>query len=330
MPTLSFENMERVRRQVNQREEQRIRRLYTQAANNVANKASYLATFGDSNDGVAAAFLKNQIVQPLDASIDNIARALEGYSPEAMRAISNAAVEDVTAWATSAGMQIGTAYAYVPHEVVESLVTGQVYGGGWNLSGAIWGDNDKTKRDIYEIVARGTAENKSSYAIAKDLEKYVRPGAAKPWDWSKVYPGTKKSIDYNAQRLARTLRSHATQLSFVRTTVNNPFVTAYRWESALAHGRTCEVCYELDGQLFEKDALPVDHPNGLCTWTAEIPYSMNEVADMIGDWYHGEGDPEMNEKLDTFYADMRGENVGQNDLFINTDTGVVGKTRQNT
>ena len=59
-------------------------------------------------------------------------------------------------------------------------------------------------------------ENCSYYEIAKDLESYVRPNARLPWnlrmaDGKKIY---KKQIDYNAQRLARTLVQHGYQQSF--------------------------------------------------------------------------------------------------------------------
>ena len=66
-----------------------------------------------------------------------------------------------------------------------------------------------TQGDIQYIVAQGIASQKSAFDIAKDLEKYVDPSAKKDWAWSKVYPGTKKVVDYNAQRLARTMVSHA-------------------------------------------------------------------------------------------------------------------------
>ena len=119
----------------------------------------------------------------------------------------------------------------VQMDVVNNIITGQIYEGGWNLSKAIWTDNEKTLKDIYQVVAKGMAENTSIYDIAKDLEAYVRPGSKLPWntvgkDGVKIF---KKTVDYNAQRLARTLVQHSYQQSFVATTIKNPFITEYVW-----------------------------------------------------------------------------------------------------
>ena len=148
-------------------------------------------------------------------------------------------------------------------------------------------------------MAAGVAANKSAYEIAKDLEQYVNPNAKKEWDWSKVYPGTTKKVDYNAQRLARTMVSHAYQQSLLATTKHNPFVTGYRWRSAHV-SRTCELCNERDGQVYSADDLPLDHPNGMCTFLVELSGSLTDVADRLGNWVNGAEDPE----LDNWYKSM--------------------------
>ena len=71
---------------------------------------------------------------------------------------------------------LNAAFSYVPHDVVQMLITGQVYQGGWNLSQRIWSDNQQTQKDIYQIMARGLAENKSIYNIAKDLAFQLAEG----------------------------------------------------------------------------------------------------------------------------------------------------------
>ena len=120
------------------------------------------------------------------------------------------------------------------------------------------------------------------------------------WDWSKVYPGTAKKVDYSAQRLARTMVSHAYQQSFVKTTQKNPFVTKYKWVSS-GGARMCEICAARDGVEYSKTDLPLDHPNGMCTFIAVIEDSMTDIADRIADWALGGSDPE----LDTFARTLR-------------------------
>ena len=90
--------------------------------------------------------------------------------------------------------------------------------------------------------------------------------------------------------------SHAYQQSFVRTTQRNPFVTKYKWEASNS-SRLCEICASRDGVLFEKDELPLDHPNGMCTFTA-VTDSMVDIADRIADWVEGKSDPELDDYAD--------------------------------
>lgn len=202
--------------------------------------------------------------------------------------VGQALVEDTRTFLRRCGFReedIRDAFVYVPSFVVETIFTGQVYRPGWNFSSVLWRDVEKTKDDIDKVVAMGVQQGKSTYDIAKDLEKYVNPAARKDWNWSKVYPGTKKVVDYNAQRLARTLISDAYQQNFKAVNEKNPFVKDYIWHSALAHGRTCEICRERNGKHFKKDKLPKDHPNGLCTFTANIPQDMKEIGKEIANWY---------------------------------------------
>lgn len=216
-----------------------------------------------------------------------------------MESAASSVVKDVNAFAEKVGLKVQGAYSYVPRDVVSMLSSGKVYGGNWSLTKSIWGNSQKNLKDINSIVAIGVAENKSAYEIAKDLEKYVDPLAKKDWAWSKVYPGTAKRVDYNAQRLARTMVSHAYQQSLMATTKHNPFVTGLKWRSAHS-SRTCEICNERDGNIYPKDQLPLDHPNGMCTFLAVIPDSMTDIADRLADWVDGKSDS----SLDSWYSSM--------------------------
>ena len=216
---------------------------------------------------------------------------------------------------------------HIPQDAVNSIITGKLYEGKWTLSKAIWSDNQKKLNDINSIVAKGLAENKSTYELAKDLERYVNPNARKEWSWSKVYPGTSKKIDYNAQRLARTMISHAYQESFVLNTKDNPFIESYQW---LASGgdRMCDLCAERDGKIYSKDELPLDHPNGMCTFMIVREKSYEEIAKDLSNWVNGTGDSELNAQLDK-YADTLGYNVKEWTKGTQPVQNAVYKTQQN-
>ena len=254
-----------------------------------------LAGLPDTTTGHLRKIYLEKLQQQINEELTVLGRDVQYLIQTNMAAVAGAAVDDSIALLSKMGFPIQGAFSSIPRDVVKSLLTGQVYEGRWSLSRALWNSTTKAKKDINTIIAEGIAQNKSTYDIAKDLEKYVNPSARKDWAWSKVYPGTNKVVDYNAQRLARTMVSHAYQQAFVRVTKPNPFVTKYKWLASNSN-RVCELCNSRDGVLFEKDDLPMDHPNGMCTFTAVIDQPMTDIADRLADWALGKPDPE----LDTF------------------------------
>lgn len=190
-------------------------------------------------------------------------------------------------------------FSTIPRAVVEELMSGGIYRDFAGLSERIWDYRRKYDRDIQTILNRGISQQTSAYELAKDLERYLNPSAQKPWNWGNVYPGVNRVVDYNAQRLARTAVTHAYQLAFQRATKDNPFVEAYRWHSSNS-GRVCELCRERNGQLYEKDSLPLDHPNGMCVVTGEISKSLKEIGEELGDWAAGRTqNPELDKWLNS-------------------------------
>ena len=177
-------------------------------------------------------------------------------------------------------------FSTIPKKMVEELMNGGIYKDFAGLSERIWDYQRKYDWDIQTIINRGIVQQKPAYDLAKDLECYLRPDAKKPWNWGVVYPGVNRQVDYNAQRLARTAVTHAYQLSLQRSTRDNPFVEGYRWHSSNS-GRVCPLCRKRDGTVFEKGNLPLDHPNGMCVVTAEIPKSYEEIGKELGDWAAG-------------------------------------------
>ena len=287
-----------MRKRLTKTQQKQIERLYKQAAKDIAKRASQAPRV--PSDGLKKWYL-NHLKDQLNEQIDSMRTKIEGITRNNMSRVAQEVVKDSKEFLKAFEMPIRGVYSHVPDDIVRTVASGQLYEGNWTLSRALWKDSVRTQKDINSIVATGIAENKSAYDIAKDLEKYVDPSAKKDWDWSKVYPNTKRKVDYNAQRLARTMVSHAYQQSFVRTTQKNPFVVSYRWESSNSD-RTCEICAERDGQLFPKDDLPLDHPNGMCTFTAVMDESMDEIADRLADWVEGKDDP----ALDTWAEDLYG------------------------
>ena len=304
-----FARSEGIRVQVTNEQAQQIRKLYKELSDEYKERLRILSTKQTVSARIREQYLKDY-VKDLERDMQYLNNNLENTIISNMLRVAEAVVDDSIKLDKEMGFGgIMTKQFYIPQDVVAIVTSGELYKGKWSLSGAIWSTNQKQLNDINSVVAKGIAGNKSAYEIAKDLERYVNPNARKDWNWSKVYPNTNKKIDYNAQRLARTMVAHAYQESFVESTKDNPFIESYRW---LASGgdRMCPICAERDGQIYSKDDLPMDHPNGMCTFEVVIEKSYEEIGRELADWVNGEGDPELNAQIDN-YADSLGLNVKQ-------------------
>lgn len=290
-----------------------IGRMYKSILDDIDSRMKFLQT----KDNVSS-ILRLQYLQELQKQISKNLEAIDNELYKTiqsnMESVAAKVVEDNQKLLAQIGYSdklSSVAYSYVPQDIVNELISGKLYEGKWTLSKAIWNDNVLQNKDLEAIVAKGIAANKSTFEIAKDLEKYVNPSAKKDWEWSKVYPGVRKKIDYNAQRLARTMVSHAYEESFVRTTKKNPFIESYRWLASNSD-RVCQLCisraeddqYGLGAGIFPKDQLPLDHPNGMCTFETVITKSYEQIADDLADWANGIGDSGLNSQLDEFARDM--------------------------
>lgn len=273
----------------------RIQLIYRQSAEEINRELKKLQIVNPS-DNLKKIYLEG-LVKDIEKSSDSFNRMIQNTIKDAGEKAGQIAVDAGNKMMAEAGLDIKSAFSYIPRREMLNIASGKLYGDKWSLSSAIWKNSLRTKSDIEKIVAKGLAENKSIKEIADALTKYVDPTARKPWDWGKVYPGTAQKVDYNAQRLARTMIQHAYQASLVQQQKDNPFCKGIIWHSVGLHGRTCEMCEQMDGQTFPAEQLPLDHPNGLCYFEPALD-SMNNIADRLADWVNGKDDP----ALDNYVA----------------------------
>ncbi len=291
---LIFKDAEVVKNAIMASQKQEITALYEKWADEIGERAKYFSHKSTASSVVSERQMK-ELQKMLKATGQQVSNEIYHKIKGNMYMIADAVVADNIKWLESFGFSkdgLNAAFNYVPDEVVRNLITGQIYDSGWSLSARIWGDNEQTMKDAYQIMAKGLAENKPVFEIAKELEQYVRPSAAKRWnpvlamkntttgkiEYKRIY---KKQVDYNAQRLARTLAQHSYQQSFVATTQKNPFITDYIWHSN--GSRVCELCIARDGKHFKKTELPLDHPNGMCTME---PVVADDMVDQLANWFN--------------------------------------------
>lgn len=293
MPLL-FEDAAKAKDAIMVSQQKEIQKLYDEWAKDIADRAKFYSHKTNASAAVSERYYKELYAQMKEQS-NLVGKEIQGIITSNMYTIADSVVKSNVDWLKEFGFSeegLNAAFSFIPNDVVQRLVTGQIYQGGWNLSQRIWSDSQQTQRDAYQIMARGLAEQKSVYEIAKDLEKYVKPSAKLPWnpvlamkntqtgkiEYKRIY---KKQVDYNAQRLARTLAQHSYQQSFIATTQNNPFITSYRWHSN--GSRVCDLCLARHLKVFKKDELPMDHPNGMCTME---PVVVDDMVDQLANWFN--------------------------------------------
>ena len=298
---LIFKDAEKARDALLVSQKKEIAALYQQWADEIGERANYYAHKSTASSVVSERQMR-ELQKMMEETSQQVANEVYNDITRNLYTVADSVVRCNDEWLASLGFNSGTVDAifnYVPDDIVRNIVSGQIYDSGWSLSSRIWSDNEDTMKQAYQIVAGGVAQNKPMYEIAKDLEKYVSPSAAKPWnlrapDGKKIYP---KDVDYNAQRLGRTLVQHGYQQSFVATTQKNPFITDYIW---ISNGsRVCDLCAERDGKHFSKDDLPLDHPNGMCTM---VPNVVDDLTGQLADWFNSEDGtyPEIDEFVSNF------------------------------
>lgn len=185
-------------------------------------------------------------------------------------------------------------FGSIPKGAMEEILFGKVYKDRQGLSERIWKDTKAFDKDINYIISKALADKRSSIEIAKDLEKYV--SNKKPTNWSSCYPNSRKAVDYNAQRLARTFNHHAFQLAQIRSCAKNPFVEGIQWLSSNSD-RVCDLCKDRDGVIFPKNQVPLDHPMGMCTTIPVVEKSLDTIGQELRKWVDGNS----NSMLDNWF-----------------------------
>ena len=288
-----FKHAESLRSSLTKEQQKRIKKLYEDWAKDIEERAAKLAKKTNPSatlSNAQANILKKQI----EATGKQVANGVYTEVKNGMLEVSEAVLGDAGKFMKGLGFPedgISAAFSNVSASVVNSLVTGSVYGkpGSWSLSKSIWSDNEGTMQKAYEIVAKGIAENLPVQDIAELLHDFVSPDRRVPWvgpKGSRIYT---KKIDYNAQRLARTLSQHTYQQSMVAAVEDNPFIDSCRWVSN--GSRACDLCKQRDGKIFKKDEVPLDHPNGMCVM--EPVADVDEMTTRLADWVKGKDDPDV-------------------------------------
>ncbi|WFD12004.1 hypothetical protein [Tepidibacter hydrothermalis] len=207
-----------------------------------------------------------------------------------------------------------TVFSRVPKGAIAEVLDGNLYKDNKGLSKRIWGDINGIDKDMNYMITRAIAEKKSAYELSKDIERYINPEAKKDWEWNKIYPNTRKKVDYNAQRLARTSINHAFLSANIRSCKRNPYVEAMHWELSASHYERqikpfgedeCDDYanqdnYNLGIGNFPVEKVPLPHPQCLCVVYAVIPKSLEEIGSELRSWIDGESNSMLDKRYEKY------------------------------
>ena len=285
--------------------EREVRKFYEHSYRIISNRIERLLDKTDESS-VARRMYFEELREEIRIQLNSIDTSLNTLISNNVNGIITETMSVNSAYLNHMGFNYYTTNPALIADMSNRVLTGQLYGGNWNLSTAIWGNSVAIQQDIGRIISRGILQGKTTYQIAKQIEKYVNPNYSKV-----VASGTRGRVDYNAQRLVKTTIQHAYQEAFVGATRDNPFIIGYKWETS-GMSNVCQLCmareetdeYGLGEGVFPKDELPLDHPNGNCTFSIVSVYSEDEIHDMVDDWKNGTGDTEMDENIDYFLDEL--------------------------
>lgn len=275
---LIFKDAWEARDKITKRQEREIRKLYNKWAREIREQANQLSKIG-TPESLAQSRELAKLYYQLRSGSKQLTAEIKASIKDNITYMANAVTNCNKRWLHNLGFtneSIDTKFSLIKDMSIRNIITGNVYTTGYSLSSRLWQIENNTIKDIYTVVAKGIAQNMSIYDIAKLLEKYVKPDAKVPYKIG-VH---QRVVDYNAQRLARTLIQHTYQQTLVALTKDNPYVNGYIWHANGAH--SCELCEERDGQIYSAEDLPLDHPNGMCSMEPNI--DLDKMIREVSDW----------------------------------------------
>ena len=239
--------------------------LIEQAVNAELNQARL---YGSAPATMNNPFVWRTIKQSRDM-INDLQPFIVSTARERSLVIAQAVVDDMIAFNRQVYLPAWLNPQGIPQAVVDRFASGVYFEQQWSLSSAVWGNNQRLINQLLERVGNGIEQQMSAEQLIRMVRNRFRGqmGSA--------------AADYNATRLVKTMYSNVYQRALVEATKDNPFVEGYRWITSGLH-TVCPICQERDGRVYTAEELPLDHPNGACTWEPVITRSQEQIMDILG------------------------------------------------
>lgn len=258
------------------------------------------AWMGSLTPKVVRRVYSQSIEREVEEVVDRIVFKIEPVIKSNMKEVSNAVIDDNEAFLQDVGFKDGYLERFEGNreerveKIVSMVVSGKLYDKKWTLSGFAIKERDKIMSDVKKIISRCLEEEMEFSEIFNILENYFNPDREKRKKFFAMFPGIKHQIAYDFIRTGNTMVSHSYEETFVNVTMLNPFIEGYRWVTS-GSDRVCPVCIDRESTdkfglgvgIFPKDQLPLDHPNGMCTFDPVYIMEDGEIVREIVLWMNG-------------------------------------------
>jgi len=298
------------------KQEPAIRQIYVDAAANVSRDLSRLAP--------GASDLTRNHLRALEKSLtreaENIRRALEGRLRSDLQQATGLGGRSLQAHMTSclqsAGLRLDMVRVQRGFGDVNTAAVEAIWArtrNGMKLSDRIWQTSDNARDNMRSIILDGVARGRDSVQVARDLEQYVKHGAATmagdyPGMMARIGKRAPKDLCYEAFRLARSEMSMAFMEGTYAAGRVNPAYKGVRWLLSSSHPLP-DVCDDLasadlyglgPGGYPAGDEPPYPHANCLCT-VGPIAENTQEFVERLKKW---RDDPSSEPKLEEWYNEV--------------------------
>ena len=150
-----------------------IKKMYSSIIDDIQENVKFLERRQNVSSVMRVQYLKD-LQKQISEALEDIDGRLEKTIKLNMNSVAQEVVKCNQALLNNMGFSnqlVGSALSYIPKDVVNEIITGKLYEGRWSLSKAIWNDTARMNKDLERIVATGVASQKSTYEIAKAVEK---------------------------------------------------------------------------------------------------------------------------------------------------------------
>lgn|GEM_PF-1486945 len=309
-----------------QRQEKELLRIYKQAAKQVTYELSKSKN-GTLNQRYLSILNKSikSYVKELNANLSK-SIAEETAQSSNIAAQTQLSFFNLLCFSDKISSGIENGYRNLSSDVVKTLINGNYYADGKSLSQRIWTLIKKNAMDIDQIIKVNVAKGANAGKLAKELNNYIDP--ENRMTTKTRVPGINKNISYQAQRLARSSLTHASNETFIQGSKRNPFCIGLKWNLSSSHyGRQVkrwgpDECDDYSGKVYEPDDYPVAHPNCLCYPTQDVK-NPDEARKELIDWVNGKDNPNLDKWMNDYGGEF-GITSNKFDELVDTNLGNNG------